>query len=155
MLDKTAIDTAQEGLRFGSFTLSRIVRLGTRVREASNDEQLIIEYPGGVGIANCLGIPAINAMEDDTFYVHVDENEVPSLVCNGDNNTIVSGVTSFSVSYGVPNADNWISEADFQNAADVTMADVRSVRIELTTDAGTVTFVATLRQRIFTEFGGS
>jgi hypothetical protein len=154
-LDKTAIDTSQEALRFSWFTLSRIVRLGTAVGAGSTDERLVINYPGGIGIVNCLGVSVTDDAED-TFYLYDDDDDdsPPALVCNNDDNTIVSGATSFSVSYGVPNADNWISDADFQDAADVNLADVQSVRIELSTDAGTVTFVATLRQRIFTEFGG-
>jgi Tfp pilus assembly protein PilW len=153
MLDKTAIDTAQEASRFGWFTISRIVRLGTRVGDASTDERLVIEYPRGLGVLNCLGTPAPNDSED-TFYVHVDDDDGPALVCNGDDNPIVRGVNSFSISYGVSNADNWISSADFQESADVDMADVRSVQIELITEAGTVTFVATLRQRILDDLAG-
>lgn len=152
MMDKTAMDAAQEASRFGWFTLSRIIRLGTTVGEDSDDTRLIINYPGGLGIVNCLGAPVTNDTQD-TFYVHdsEDDDSAPALVCNGDDNPIVIGVSSFSVSYGVPNADGWIGNADFHDADDVSMADVQSVRIELATDAGAVIFVATLRRRVLDE----
>jgi type II secretory pathway pseudopilin PulG len=151
MLDKTAIDAAQEASRFGWFALSRIVRLGTRVGDASNDGQLVVNYPRRPDILDCLGNPVNDGTatnKTDTFWLQGNQ-----LVCNGADNPIVGGVTSFSVTYGVPSADDWIRSADFQAAADVNMADVRSVRIELTTDAGKVAFVATLRQRILEDLG--
>ncbi|WP_019021692.1 prepilin-type N-terminal cleavage/methylation domain-containing protein [Thioalkalivibrio sp. ALE23] len=57
---KAELDDAQEAFRFGSHTLSRVIRQGTAIEEPENDEQLRVamrhtEAEDWTGVKDCLG----------------------------------------------------------------------------------------------------
>ena len=139
---KRNLDNAQEAFRFASMSISRVVRLGGGVNpgdpailEPPNNDVLIISFLEGDGVKDCLGQAAENEgdIAENRFFVNDG-----ALLCDNSSQTgtLISGVESMEVKYGVPGADQWIADADFVSANEVTAGsadwpDVTSVRVKL------------------------
>lgn len=145
---KRNFDNSQEALRFMAATVGRIVRLGTAVEATSTASQLVVTYPGGAGVKNCLGV-AVAGTQTDTFTRSGNE-----LRCNG--TTLLDGLSAVSFSYGVDaNGNDWIEAGEYVTApADWTA--VNSVRVTATLASGVAhTFTTTLRPKLVALHSGA
>lgn len=159
---KRNLDNAQESFRFASMAISRVVRLGggvdssdSAILEPSSDNELIVRFPEGEGVKDCLGQPAETEgdIAENRFFVNGG-----ALLCDNSSQTgtLVSGIESMEVRYGVPGASQWVADSDYMLAADITAdtsinwADVTSVRVKLKMEgSGRETiFVATARGKV-------
>ncbi|EED34671.1 prepilin-type N-terminal cleavage/methylation domain protein [Luminiphilus syltensis NOR5-1B] len=84
---KRDLDNAQDGIRFASQTITRVVREADNLAVAGNT--LTVTYDGGAGVRNCLGAVAGAGSNTDVFSVVAGD-----LQCNGE--VITRGVSAFT-----------------------------------------------------------
>ncbi|SDX12009.1 PilW family protein [Thiocapsa roseopersicina] len=156
---KADLETSQEAIRFAAYTISRAVRSGTSV--SGDNSTLVVTFERGDGVQDCLGEgkddnPRVS--RSNTFFRFGN-----TLRCNNGDRTeaIVTGLLdtqdAFSVLYGRSNdSSDWISDEDYVESSEINdFSAVRSVKVTLLTPAGTVSFVATLRNRVMLDLGGA
>ena len=148
------MERAQEALRFGAYTISRIVRMGSNVIKPESEEQesqLEIAFEGGAGLLDCLGGTTAEDNEVSNIFV-LDNGILECGVNNGIPQPIVEGVTGFSVRYcRLVDGSSCMSIDDYVDGSELKSdwGSVGSVLIELETEAGSVNFVVTLREKVF------
>jgi len=137
---KRALDNAQEALRYSSYSISRLTRIGTIDRINSSDTNLRISLNRGAATPDCLGNTATEINVQVVFSHDAANNE---LVCTvGANSGVIArGITTVEFRYEVFDGQAWTA---------TTAVDAVSVRTRLVMDnIAEARFVATSRAQVF------
>lgn len=155
--EKLGMERAQEALRFGAFTISRIVRMASSVESDTSDDELVIAFQGGDGILDCAGVEKTEPVGIVNRF-RVTGNVLECVDGEGNPQAIVEEVTGFSVRYCrlVDWSSCLITDYEDEDGGYVDRSElganwgsVGSILVELDTVAGSVSFVVTLREKVF------
>jgi len=141
---KRSYDQAQDSFRFAAATLPRIIRQATAIGAESSSQRLVVRYPGGASVLDCLGqATKAGVIQQDHLRV-----EAGQLWCN--DVALAEGFAQLTFSYGVSANRRTAIAAPYRaelSAAD--LATVRSVRMELRMQNGVRTsLTAAIRSRV-------
>jgi len=144
-LIKQRLDSAQEAVRYGHYTISRLVHNADEFANGSDADTLVLGYPSSISnVDGCTG-GAISGTTSTAFSTLNGR-----LRCDG--NDIALGVDDIDFEYGIVNdSGNWQITA---------AADATSVKVTLTIQPHEdfaerdVTFIATMRNAILAKDNG-
>ncbi|QTQ31009.1 PilW family protein [Aromatoleum bremense] len=148
---KEDLDRTQESFRFGTHTITRVVRQGTEIDPDSSASQIVVGFADGSGTHDCVGGTLGGP---NTFLVN-GNNELVCTDANGDSHILIGAVDALSILFGIDgDEDGFVGSAEFVPKGSVSSWDrVRSVRTTLRLlDGQSVTFVATMRSPLVTRF---
>lgn len=138
---KQRLDGAQEAVRFGSYTISRLVRNADVFTADSTSSRLVLRFPPD--IMNVPGCTHANIVGGQVLTLSVN-NVSRRLVC--DSSTIALGVVAARFEYGFLDASGaWVTSSP-DDSATTSVKVAMSVQPDDEFSVQEVVFVATIRQ---------
>lgn len=153
---KNQLDIAQDNFRFVTSTIPRFVRQGTGIldtsRSGDDETDASIDLEFARGGTDCVGGAIDSAM---TYAISYNsDNKTIQCDVNGASHTLMRNVEDLYIEFGNESADSSIGYLDFKDSQTTDWSSVRAIRISITTTEGeTLTFVVTLREKTFDDYG--
>ncbi len=150
--EKTKFDNAQDGFRYTSQSINRLVQFSQSISSASSNS-MTIEFPAsasGFDLKDCANNDATSATgtRKNTIFFDTTNKILKCTDVNGSTHTLLSGIESVSFLYAVDSDSNKIV-TDSEYVASPT-GDILGTKTTITMNSTlSQTFKSTIRERLF------
>lgn len=149
--EKTKFDNAQDGFRYTSQSINRLVQFSESITSAAN-QSITIQFPvagTAPNLKDCANNDATSGTRSNTIFFDSTTKTLKCKDVNDNTHTLLSGIQGVSFLYAVDsNSDKTITDAEY--VAPPTSGDILGTKTTITMDSTlSQTFKSTIRERLF------